>query len=371
MRKVIVLGTIIGILIVSVILGKLLISLKPEQKKRPPVEVEIHVKTEKIKYNKIRSEVTATGRVISARQVDVSSEVQGKILETAIPLRKGQNFKKGDLLVSIYKQDALYLLHSRKSKFLNQLVNILPDIKIDYPESYSLWEKFFQHIAIDKPLPELPEISTTQEKIFVASKNILSEYYGIKSDEIRLQKYAIYAPFSGSFTNVFLQVGSVANPGAKIASIIRTDLLEIEVPVEVTNARWINIGDITTVIDKNKNITMHGKVVRKSDYITESTQSINIFVAVKPNNGALLYQGEYLKVHFPGQMFDSAMEIPRNALLENNQVYIVQNGKLVKQEIQLLKINENTLLFNGLKEDEYLVVEPLLNIAENTRVSIL
>ena len=371
MRKIIVVSTILIIITLSVLLAKFLMSMKPEQKKRPPIEAQIHVKAEKVRYKAIQSEVYATGRVNSARQVDLSSEVQGKILETSIPLKKGQNFKKGDLLVSIYKQDVLYLLHSRKSRFLNLLANTLPDLKIDFSEGYTRWESFFQEISIEKSLPELPEITLAQEKIFVASKNLLSEYYGIKSDEIRIQKYNIYAPFTGSYTDVFLEAGSVANPGGKIAKMIRTDLLEVEVPVEVTNAKWIKTGDEAKITDEKENKSWKGKVIRKSNYVNESTQSINVFVAVNPRNDESLYQGEYLKVIFPGQLFENVMEMPRNALLEKNQVYLVEDSKLIKANIQLLKLNQKTLLFKGIEEGAELVVEPLLNIAENTKVSIL
>lgn len=371
MRKLIVLGTIVVILTVAILFAKLLMSLKPEQKKKPPIEAQIHVKTEKVNYKAIQSEVYATGRVNSARLVDLSSEVQGKILETSIPLKKGQNFRKGDLLVSVYKLDALYLLHSKKSRFLNLLANTLPDLKIDFPEGYIRWENFFQNIFIEKPLPELPEITSAQEKIFVASRNLLSEYYAIKSDEIRIQKYNIYATFTGSYTDVFLEAGSVTNPGGRIAKMIRTDLLEVEVPVEITNAKWVKIGDEAKVIDEKENKSWKGKVIRKSNYVNESTQSINIFVAVNPRKNESLYHGEYLKVIFPGKLFEKAMEMPRNALLEKSQVYLVQDDKLIKADIQILKLNQKTLLFKGIEEGTELVIEPLLNIAENTKVSIL
>ena len=73
-----------------------------------------------------------------------------------ISLKKGQNFRKGDVLVKIYNKDAKYALQARKSGYLNLLANILPDLKIDYPEYYESWVNFFESVKIDTDLPDLP-----------------------------------------------------------------------------------------------------------------------------------------------------------------------------------------------------------------------
>ena len=59
-----------------------------------------------------------------------------------------------------------------------------------------------------------------------------------------------------------------------------------------------------------------------------------------------------------------------NAVFNNNEVFIVEDGKLAKREINILKINETTLIFNGLDENTDIVVEPLINAVENTEVEI-
>ena len=64
------------------------------------------------------------------------------------------------------------------------------------------------------------------------------------------------------------------------------------------------------------------------------------------------------------------MEIPRNAVYNNNVVFVVVDGKLAKREINILKINETTLIFSCLGENTEIVVEPLINAVENTEVQI-
>ena len=84
-----------------------------------------------------------------------------------------------------------------------------------------------------------------------------------------------------------------------------------------------------------------------------------------------MLSGEYLTVVFPGFAIPDAMEMPRNAVFNTNEVFVVNDGKLKKREINIIKVNETSLIFRGLEEGEMLVVEPLINTRENSPVGIL
>ena len=84
---------------------------------------------------------------------------------------------------------------------------------------------------------------------------------------------------------VYLEPGSVANPGSRIASMIRTDKLELEVPVRIEDAYWINVGDQVNVSTKDRQIQWTGKVVRKSDFMDPSSQAITVYIALISGKG--------------------------------------------------------------------------------------
>jgi len=348
-----------------------LISLRKEPEKRLQPVVTRSVLASPVKYGTILSPVIGDGRVVSTQDVVLSSEVRGKILNGSIPFKKGQQFNKGDILTKIFAGNAVYSLKSRKSSFLQSIAGILPDLKVDYPDSYSRWMNFFKAIDLNDKLPELPPVSSEQEKIFVASRNILSEYYSIKSDEVTLEKYTLRAPFNGTFTEVNMEVGAIANPGATLAKIIRTDRLELEVPIETTDAQWIDVGDSVDVSTEDGLMHWLGRIVRKSDFVDPATQSRSIFVRIIPTADKPIYRGQYLKAVFNGKEIENAMEIPRNAVFNHNLVFVIEDKKLVKKEIIIRKINEKTLIFSGLEENTELVVEPLIGAMENTQVEII
>ncbi len=368
-RRAIIVTTMVVIVVLSVLgMNYLADKNKPPQEAKAE-KVKIYVKVKPVAYSTISTYLEAEGRLESQSYVDLSSEVQGKILAGSVSLKKGQSFSKGQVLARIYKEEAYLALKSKKSTFLNTIASILPDMKIDFSDSYSAWYQFFSAIEIDKKLPEMPKPKTDKEKVFLASRNILTSFYSIESDEIRLEKYALIAPFSGSFTEVYMEIGSIANPGTKIARMIRTDELELEVPIESSKIQWVKIGDVPRIFDASGTEVGKGRLVRIAKFVDTKSQSVSAFIALSGNE--YLLQGSYLKAIFDGKSIADAMEIPRNCIFNSNEVFIVSNGKLEKKEINILKYNEKTLIFNGLNQGDSLIVQPLINMAAGTRVYAL
>jgi multidrug efflux pump subunit AcrA (membrane-fusion protein) len=354
----------------SAALSLLFISMKPEPPVRPEQELKRFVKAETVVYSDITSPLSREGRVYSSSEVMLVAEASGKIEEGTVSLKKGTSFRKGALIATIYKDEVELALKARKSNFLTSITTLLPDIKIDFPNQYDAFHQFFNSIDMDKSLPELPEINDEQLKIFLASRHLLSEYYGIKQDEKKLSRHSLYAPFTGTFTQVNYEVGAYVNAGGQIAKMIRTDQLEVEVPVENGQSKWIEIGDKVEVYSQNHTDMKVGIVVRKSNFVNEN-QFRSVFVKVNTLSNDELLSGEYKEVLFPGQVIFKAMEIPRSAIFNSNEVFTIVDGKLKKREINVLKTNETTLIFNGLEEGEIVVAEPLINVKENSTVGIL
>lgn len=354
----------------SAALSMLFVSMKPEPPRRPESEMKRFVKAATVEYSDISSPLWREGRVVSGSDVILVAEAAGRIESGNVSLRKGTSFKKGQLLATIYKDEVELALKARKSRFLTAITTMLPDIKIDFPENYTHFQQFFNSIDMDQELPELPDITEEKLKIFLASRNVLSEYYGIQQDEKRLARHSLYAPFNGAFTQVNFEVGAYVNSGGQIARMIRTDQLEVEVPVENGQSKWIHLGDEVEVYSRNRQMVRPGKVVRKSDFVDPNSQSRSIFVWVQNQPNDPVFAGEYKEVKFPGQRIAQSMEIPRNAVFNSNEVFTVIDGKLKKEQIHILKWNENSLIFNGLEEGTIVVTEPLINVKENSSVGI-
>lgn len=370
-QKYIIIAAGIAIIIFAYISMSFLAGFKEDPKKVPQKEIFRYVKAEPVIYRERNGEIVSSGRVYSKSEIPISAEVSGKVMPGNISFKEGQSFRKGDLLIKIYDKEAGLSLKANKSSFLNSLAGILPDLKIDYPESYKDWYNFFDSIDIDKDLPELPKINSTKEKVFLASRNILSAYYNIKSSESVYKKYSIYAPFNGSITTVNVEVGGIAGINTRLGSIINTNEFEVEVPLTIEDAKWIKIGDKVTVKNNISSETWDGSVIRKSGNLDIQTQSVSVYIQIINNQKSKLYQGEYVEVYFNSLKVKDVMEIPRNAIFNSNEVFIVTDDLLDIETINIVKLTEKTAFINGLKENSKIVIEPLVNANENTKVKIL
>ena len=272
------------------------------------------------------------------------------------------------MLFRVYPDEAILSLKARKSQYQNTLAGILPDLAIDYPEYEEGYRRFFSSISVERPLPPLPEISNDQLKIFLASRNVISEYYNIQRDELSLQRRTVTAPFDGTFLDVYMEVGAYANAGGRVARAIRTDQLELEIPLKTSDAAWVRIGDPVSVSSRDGASHWQGHVIRKSRFVDENTQRQPVFIHLDNGGSQAHLAGEWLVATFPVRPIENVMEIPRNAVFNFDEVFLVKSGRLAKASINIIKENERTLYFNGLEEGDTLVVQQLINVSEGTLV---
>lgn len=327
------------------------------------------VKTTPVEYKSREISLSNMGKVVSERAVDIISEVQGEILPGSVPLKRGQAFREGQILMKIDDTEARLTIYAQKSDFMTAVANILPDLKIDYPDTYQKWQSYFDQLTVSDPLSTLPAIETSQEKVFFSTRNIINQYYNIKSAEERLDKYIIRAPFSGSYSEVLQEPGAVVNSGTKVARITRSNRLEIELPLRTEDLDFVRPGTMVNITSSSRRNTWKGRVVRVSDIVDPTTQSVNTYIAFTPSNERV-YDGQYLEVEIPGTRLKDVMEIPRNAVFNQNEIFVVKENRLSVQPIQIEKFNEETLFFSGLDEGAMVVTEPLINAYENMEVVI-
>jgi len=367
-RQILILATVLLAGAVSFSAMKFLSSFAETPAKKTKAEHIPKVQVDTVRYKKESPDFSAQGRLAPAEQIYLTAEAAGKIVTGAIPLKEGATFKKGDLIFSIYKDEAELQLKATKSKFMKTVASILPDLKIDYPAYHSGIELFFERLSPEASLPKLPVAESQKLKIFLANRGVLSEYYTIKQQELALSRHSFIAPFSGTIESLQLQEGSFAGIGSRIGTIINTDFLELEVPVDPMRASFIDIGTAITVRNGKKEFP--ATIARKSAFIDRQTQTQTVYIKVPNASKNKLYSGQYLSALFRGFYIDAAVKIPRNALVEGEYVFLVKEGRLQREKIGVLSLTGEMAFIEGLTEGDILVVEPLVNAKDNSKVTV-
>jgi RND family efflux transporter MFP subunit len=189
---------------------------------------------------------------------------------------------------------------------------------------------------------------------------VLTGYYNLQQQEINLSRYIIVSPFTGSFKSVNREIGAIASPGVELATIIRTDKLEVTVPVFPIDLKWINKGD-KIQITNDDGVTKMATISRIADFVEEATQSVNVYLTYESKTKTELLQGEYVNVVFENASI-TGFEIPREALIDGSFVYELHNHKLEKTEVQILRQLNDSYIITGVDEGKFIVTESLASV---------
>ncbi|MEO1255759.1 MAG: efflux RND transporter periplasmic adaptor subunit, partial [Bacteroidota bacterium] len=348
------------------LLSGYLATLKEEPEIRKPPQAKKYVSTKPVRYADLKTDVVTYGRVENAQSLDLITEVSGRMTSGSIRFKEGETFKKGDLIYKVDEQEAALTLKSEKSNFLRDLAGILPDLMIDFASSYENWQTYFNQLDINKSFPNLPKTESAKEKTFLATKGIYSAFYNIKSSEVRLRKHRYYAPFSGSIMEVNMQSGSFVNPGTNIGKILRSGVYEMKAAVETKDIPWIQLGSPVKIYSKESQQYWQGEVTRISDYVNQNTQSVDVFISIFPQNQKI-YDGQFFQASIPARTIENGMIMPRNAIYNGDEVFILRDSLLKKKSINVIRLSEEEAIFNGLDEGDELVMEPLLGAYNNMK----
>lgn len=352
----------LAIIIASFMFSGFLMNSKPLPKKDSKKHNIMYVKAGKAEQVEVESNLNYRGRVISFDNVSLAAEVSGKLVKGNVRFKTGESFRKNQRLINIYSKDVEAALKSGKSSFMQTLSKILPDLRVDYSSEYLKWSSFFNEIDPNKTLPKLPEINSEKEKVFLASNNVLASYYNLQQQEINLSRYTIYAPFNGSFKKVNKEIGAVASPGVELATIIRSDKLEIVTPVFPDDLKWIKKGgQVLIEIDGNEEVAT---ISRISGFVDETTQSVNVYITYYPSAKNSLLEGEYVDVKFSGGIV-SGFEIPREALVDNDHVYLLTDSRLVKSKVKVERLMDDAAIISGIAPNKVIVTESLASVDDN------
>ena len=351
-----------GIIAAGFILMFFLISLRGESPKK---QLELRTKIVDavvVQPADVQPVITAYGKVTSAQPVQLISEVSGELQQGTVPFQPAQSFRKGDLLLTIDKRQAELTLNSQKSDFLNALASVLPDIKVDFPDKYKIWDDYFSSASFDKPLAKLPAVNDKKLKLYLSRSNVFKLYFSIKNSEIILDKHDFYAPFNGTIISANLRIGSTARSGTNLGEIINLDALEVEVPLPAEDAAFIDRTKPITLYSSELDRSWQGFISRVGETIDQRTQSIPAYISMKDADN--LPNGVFLSSAIAGSKIENAVLVPRQALYSERYVYLIKNNKLYYQEIDIVRKQEESVIVNsGLAAGDTLVIELMQGVA--------
>lgn len=355
------------LIIVAAVLAIAALPEKPKAKINEEKSV-IAVEVAYAEPQTLQNNIEVTGKLKAKQRYEIYAEVEGRLLPSAIKFREGNYYKKGEVLLQINKQEQYMSLLAQKSSFLTSITAILPDLKEDFSESYPAWKQYLQNLDIKKTLKALPVSKTEKEKYFIAGKGISNAYYSIKSVEERLSKYTLYAPFSGVISKSNIEAGTAVRPGQELGEMVNLSSYELEVTAPLKNVEHFKIGTKVNLYSSELKGEWMGKVIRIGNTLDANSQSVKIYIQT---SGKTLKEGMFLSAQVNSKAFEEAVQIPRKLLLDGNQIYVVKDGKLVLQKVEVMDAFKSEAIVKGIPADTAVLLTNIKNPYAGMKVQVL
>lgn len=317
----------------------------------------------------IQTKVGVYGRLLSFEKTELFAEVGGMLKTLGKPFKEGTAFSKGDLILSIDDTELQLSLRAQKAALLSTLTQIMPDLKIEFPESVNTWDNYRKNFDLEKNLSELPATKSDRERDFIALKNISNQFYNIKAQEEKLLKYKIYAPFSGELTEALISTGSVIRAGQKIGTLMNSAQYELQTAVAVSDLKFVRVGDLVNLKCTDVEGSWTGRIARISGTIDTKTQTVKVFVQVSGSN---LRENMFMTGEINANIVANVIEVPRKLLIDDSKLYSVVGDSILSLiPVQIAKISEQTVMLRGVPESTVLMNENFTSAYEGMKVKTL
>lgn len=310
-----------------------------------------------VKNGEVPIVIKEKGSLQAKNRMLLFSEVQGVLEVSKKEFRVGVAYKKGEVLLRINADEHEATLKAQKSVYQNLIVSIIPDLRMDYPESFEKWENYLKEIDVNEKIQDFPAPSSDKEKYFITAKNIYTTYYNIKNLEVRLEKYKIRAPYDGVITEADVNNGALVRTGQKMGEFINTDSYELALSVNAALANDLRVGKKVELKNLENTIQLTGKVIRIGGKIDASTQTLDIYIEVQ---GKQLREGMYLEANVFARNVMDAYEIPRKLLVDKKKVFVLKDSVLAAVPVNPIYYKENSIIVKGLENGMQLVSKPII-----------
>ncbi|HWR83139.1 MAG TPA: efflux RND transporter periplasmic adaptor subunit [Candidatus Deferrimicrobium sp.] len=298
-----------------------------------------------IQSQPIQNKIYATGTFLANEEVELRSEISGRI--TKVLFEEGRRVNKGELMLKINDRE---LTAQLKRKTLEEkLASDEESRKRNLFEIHAISQEEY-----DKALSALRMIQAEKEVI-----------------ESQLAKTEITAPFDGVVGLRYVSEGGYVTPNMLAATMQDIDPMKVEFSVPEKYARLVKNGLAVVVRIGESEDEYRGAVYAIESKIDPGTRTIKARAQI-PNSNGLLIPGSFARVEITLQDLPNAIVIPAEAIIPEmtgNKVFVCRNGKAASVPVEIgIRTERNVQITEGLVPNDTLILTGLLQLTEGKAV---
>jgi RND family efflux transporter MFP subunit len=319
------------------------VATKPDPEKKEEASLLPTVRVQPIGRGSHEVRIATQGAVRSVREVTLAAEVGGRVTSIAPEFVDGGAVTEGQVLVEIDTTNYTAAL-ARAESGLADAQLALEQENAQAEQAALDWKKLGRGEPGDLVLRK-PQIRAAEARIESAA----AEVARAKED---LKRATIRAPFDARVRRAKVEAGAVVAPGTPVAELYSATDLEVRLPFTLRDFGYLE-SDATPEFELTATIggelkRWPARLVRVEGEVERSTLSGHGFARVGPDAaGGLPPVGLFVEAVVPGRTLKDVVELPRSAVRGPNEVWVVEDGRLAKRHVEILRSGRHELVVRG------------------------
>ena len=291
--------------------------------------------------------VKTTGSILANEEVEIRSEVPGKI--TNLYFKEGQYVSKGTTLLKIYDDDLQAQLK-----------------KLEYNKKLSEDNEFRQRRLLEKE-------AISQREYDISLTTVKTNEADIDNIKAQLTKTTIKAPFSGRLGLRYISEGSYVTPSSRITTLTNTNPAKVEFSVPAKYADKIKVGSTLKYTTESSDQVHTGRVYAVDPKIDPQTRTLQMR-ATSPNPKGTLLPGAFARIELITGTKGTAISIPNEAVIpeqDGHKVFVVKDGLATPRPVEVgLRGEAEMEILAGLTAGDTLITTGILQVKPGGAVEI-
>ncbi len=212
-----------------------MINNKPKSQRQRPAQLARLVEVIPVEPQDVSVTINAMGTVVPAREVELKSQVAGKIIEMDPKIIPGGLFQEGQNLIRIEPNDYQLTVRQRQSEVANAESNL----KLELGNQAIAKQEY--NLLGEEISPSDRELVLRQPQLISAQAALEVAQARLEQAKLDLQRTQIKAPFNAVVKDKYVDLGTMVSQATTLVSLTGTDEYWVVAMVPISDLKWIQI----------------------------------------------------------------------------------------------------------------------------------
>ncbi|WP_162052149.1 efflux RND transporter periplasmic adaptor subunit [Pontibacter pamirensis] len=368
------------ILLLSAAITLLVFMTAPEaQREGAAIKTDMLVDVVQVNRGNYTPTVIATGTVQPAKDITLSTQVGGEVVNISENFIPGSFVKKGEVLLQINPADYRNTLQLRMSDL--QLAKA--DLSVEMGRQ-DVARKDYELIG-EELSGENQDLVLRKPQLESARATVAAAEAAVQQARLNLQRTTIRAPFDAHIISRNANVGSQLAPGTELGQLVGMDEYWVAANVPVAKVNWLtfaedeaNSGSDVKIINASswsEGQYRTGRLFRLVGALDVQTRMARVLVSVpdplvrKTEQDTIppLMIGTFVEAHIQAREIPDVIRLNRDYLRQGETVWVMDEGKLRIRQVDILfEDADYAYIRKGLSDDEKVVTTDLSTVVEGS-----